>query len=192
MKQQLRRRAIRGWTGAGLVVLLVGAAGPASATQVSETWQDAWDETFVDVCGAGTADTADDVTVETHVAGTADFVLRERGTSGLYYLTVETHEASTYTNLDTDIAWTGDFRTHEKDLSVTADADGVLTIRVGVSYHFTVYDPEGRPGGVSNGRNEFVVVYDPATDTELSFTFTKNVGGRTTSDFCEDAIRFTT
>ena len=184
-----------GWIGSvvgGFALALVAVAAPAQATVPAETWHEAWDETFVNVCDGGTTDTSDDITIETRLVGSADFVLRERGKSGLLYFTGDGQESTTYTNVDTSLFWTGENRWHEKDLSVTEDEDGVLTLRVGVSFHFQVFSSTGIPGGVTTGRNEFVIVYDPATDTELSFTVTKDVGGRTVGDFCEDAVRFTT
>ena len=176
---------------AGLAVALV-AGTPAQAVPASETFQETWDDSFTNVCDLGTADTSDDITIESHFVGSADFVIRERGTSGIDYVTVDGQEASTYTNVDTGIAWTGTNRWHEKDLQITEDEDGILTIRFGSSYHFQVFSPDGIPGGVDTGRFEAVVVYDPATDTEISFTETKSVGGQTLMEFCEDAVRYTT
>jgi len=83
-------------------------------------------------------------------------------------------------------------RWHEKDLSITADDEGILTIRVGSAFCFKVYSADGIQGGLNVGRSEFTVVYVPATETELSFTVTKDVGGRTAMQFCEDALRYTT
>lgn len=192
MRKNVRAGRIRGAAVGGLAVALVAAGAPAHGTVPTETFQETWDDTVVNVCDGGTPDTSDDITIETHIVGSVDVVIRERGKSGLFYGTVDGQESSTYTNVDTDLSWTGENRWHEKDLNVTEDEDGILTIRVGTAFHFQVFGPTGLPGGVSTGRYEFVVVYDPATDTEISFTELKAVGGQTVMDFCEDAVRYTT
>ena len=124
-------RARRSASLAVLVLALVGVATPAGATTPTETVHETWDDTFVNVCDGGTADTSDDLTIESHVIGSGDFVLRERGNSGLFYGTFDGRESVTYTNVDNDLYWTSDARWHEKDLRVTEDEDGILTIRVG-------------------------------------------------------------
>ena len=174
-----------------LVLTLVGLAAPAGATPPSESWQETWDDTDVVVCDGGTADTSDDLTIEGHIVGSMDFVLRERGNTGLYYIAIHGQESGTYTNVDNDLYWTSTNTWREKDLDVSEDEDGILTIRVGTSFLFKVHSADGIPGGVNAGRSEFTIVYDPATDTELSFTVTKEVGARTTTDFCDDAFRYT-
>lgn len=192
MRNHVRAGRVRGLAAVGLAAFLVAAGGPAQADPPTETFEESWDDTFTNVCDFGTTDTSDDITIESRFVGSAEFVIRERGQSGIDYFTVDGRESSTYTNVDTGIAWTGTNRWHEKDLQITEDENGILTIRVGSAFHFQVFSPEGIPGGVSTGRFEFVVVYDPATDTEISFTETKFVGGQTLMEFCEDALRYTT
>ena len=192
MEKTVRAGRSRGAAVGGLAVALVAVGAPAQANPPTETFQETWDDTVTEVCDLGTADTSDDITIESRYVGSVDFVIRERGRSGLAYFTVDGQESSTYTNVDTGLAWTGENRWHEKDLKIAEDADGILTIRFGSVFHFQVFSPEGIPGGVNTGRFEAVVVYDPATDTEISFTERKNVGAQTVMEFCEDAIRYTT
>jgi len=174
------------------VLALVGLAAPAGATPPSETWQETWDETIVEVCNGGTADTSDDITIETRLVGSMDFVLRERGNTGMYYMSIHGQEDGTNTNVDNGLYWTSTNTWHEKDLDVSEDEDGILTLRIGTSFVFKVFDGAGIPAAVNAGRAEFTVVYDPETDTELSFTVTKEVGARTTASFCQDAFSYTT
>lgn len=183
-------------TGAGAsaglaVVLLVTGAGAAGAAQPVDTWVEEWDDTFTDVCDLGTADPSDDLTIESHLVGTAEFVLREHAPTGEYYITVDVSEMGTYSNVDTGLAWSSLFWTHEKDLRVDV-VDDIATVTFGQNFHFRVYAPDGRPGGVQNGRFEAQVVFDLTNDEELSFEELKLTGHGSTLTFCEDALRFTT
>ncbi|HEY3436538.1 MAG TPA: hypothetical protein VGK35_02505 [Actinotalea sp.] len=170
-------------------LLLVASAGGAGAATPFDTWEEHYDFTFDSVCDLGTADTSDDITVQAHFVGAQYFTARER--DGQFFVTVDSTEDSTYTNVDTGIAWTGYAWSHDKDLKVDV-VDGIATIHTGAVLHFRVYAPDGAPGGEQNFRSESVIVYDIANDVDLSDENVKFVGHASTQDFCVDAARFTT
>ncbi|HEY3546298.1 MAG TPA: hypothetical protein VGK17_09420 [Propionicimonas sp.] len=185
----MHRRTGPAATAALSALFLVASAGGAGATTSLDSWEEHYDLTFDSVCDLGTADVSDDITISSHFLGSQYFTARQ--TNGEYYVTVDSTEDSTYTNVDTGIAWTGYAWSHDKDLKIDV-VDGIATIHTGAALHFRVYAPDGTPGGVQNFRSEQVIVYDIVNDVDLSDENVKFVGHASTQDFCADAARFTT
>jgi hypothetical protein len=81
-----------------------------------------------------------------------------------------------------------------KDLRVTDNGDGTLTILILSTGRAVIYNSDGKAIGRNSGqvRCELVVDHggtpsDPSDDTEISFEVVKESTGRT-DDFCEVAV----
>ena len=82
----------------------------------------------------------------------------------------------------------------DKDLRVTNNGDGTLTILILSTGNAVVYNSNRKAIGRNPGRVRFELVVDhggtpsdPSDDTELSFELVKDSTGRT-DDFCEVAV----
>jgi hypothetical protein len=176
-----------------LAVVLGGAwfvppAGAAVVERFSETYEDS----FAEVCALGTEDEADDIVVEGTVRGSFSVKLRTRQPDGAVYGTGMGEERAVYTNTETGRSWTSDYRWRDGDLRVLGVEGDVYTYLVGATFHLVVYTPDGRVDSRNDGRSEFVVEYDAATDEGTFVDGRKQVGRFGVGDFCEDAVRFTT
>ena len=129
-------------------------------------------------------------------------LIKTAGEEGLVYFAVNVHGTTTYTNLDTDKSFTSVYTFNDRDLRVTDNGDGTLTITVQTAGVFRYYDPEGKLLFVDAGnfRGQFMVddggtPTDPDDDTEIpdSFMVLKEVGSAQTAgrNFCEDLASFT-
>jgi hypothetical protein len=176
-----------------VAVVLGGAwlAPPANAAVV-DRFSDTYEESFVDVCDLGTEDEADDIVVQVDLSGSFSVKLRTRQPDGAVYGTGMGEEHAVYTNTETGRSWTSDFRWRDGGLRLLGVEGDVYTYLVGATSHFVVYAPDGRVDSRNDGRSEFVVEYDAATDEGTFVEGRKQVGRFGVGDFCEDAVRFTT
>ena len=143
------------------------------------------EEDFCDVEG---------LTVEFHAVVEGRFRVNTHGRDGLVYFAENTRVTNTLTNVDN-----GNFVTEHvvvlgKDLSVTDNGDGTLTVVQLSTGNATVYNSSGKAIGRNPGqiRIEFVVDHngtptDPSDDVLLSETLVKGSTGRS-DDFCEVVV----
>jgi hypothetical protein len=82
----------------------------------------------------------------------------------------------------------------DKDLRVTDNGDGTLTILILSTGNAVIYNSDGKAIGRNPGQVRFELVVDhggtptdPSDDTEISFELVKESTGRT-DDFCEVVV----
>jgi hypothetical protein len=104
------------------------------------------------------------------------------------------HITGTLTNLANDRTLTDDSRTVSKDVHVTDNGDGTLTILVLATGNFTLYGADGKAIARNPGQVRFELLVDhggtpgdPSDDVELAFTLVKESTGRS-EDFCAAAV----
>ena len=114
--------------------------------------------------------------------------------NGLVYFDEHLDVTNTLTNVDNGNSVTEHIRVLNKDLSVTDNGDGTLTVILLATGNSTVYDASGKAIGRNPGqvRIEFVVDHAgtpdfPPDDILLSETVIKGSTGRS-DDFCEVAV----
>ena len=117
-----------------------------------------------------------------------------RGRDGLIYFANRLSITETFTNVDNDkfVVSTANFI--DKDLRVTDNGDGTLTILILSTGNAVVYNSDGEAIGRNPGQVRFELLVDhggtpsdPSDDTEISFEQVKESTGRT-DDFCEVAV----
>jgi len=177
--------------GAAVAALLAGAASvPASAKPIEkENFHEETSEVIEDFCG--------DLTVREDFVIDGTVLVNRHGRDGLAYFAERIHYTQTFTNLANDKSFTQVSSTLDKDLKVTDNGDGTLTVLVLATGSFKVYGPDGKllfkdPGQI---RFELLIDHggtpsDPSDDVELEFlgvvkgsTGRNDLEGR---DFCED------
>jgi hypothetical protein len=174
-------------------VMLGGAWGaPPAGAAIVERFSDTYEDSFVTSCDLGTGDPLDDVVVEAAVQGSFSGKLRTRQPDGAVYGTSAGEERVVLTNTETGRSWMTEFRWRDGDLRLLGVEGDVYTYLVGATFHFVVYAPDGRVDSRDDGRLEFVVAYDAATDEGDFVEGRKLVGRFGVGDLCEDAVRFTT
>jgi hypothetical protein len=140
-----------------------------------------------DLCGAG---------IEARIDGVVDgrFLVTRRGRDGLVYFMEHIHRTDTYTNLANGRTVTSKELTMQKDLHVTDNGDGTLTIVVFATGNYTLYGADGRAIARNPGQFRFQLLIDhngtpgdPSDDLELAFTVLKESTGRS-DDACEAAV----
>lgn len=179
-----------------LAVLLGGVLGapPASAAPLENgRFHDVLDEDF-DCDGTPTHQGGD-------VYGQFTFI--QRG-SGLAYFRASVRGTVVFTNTLTGGTYTNIFAANSRDLEVTDNGDGTLTILVQGSGSSRWYDKDGRfvlsDPGMFRGTiliDTMGTPDDPFDDAEIenSFVLVKGSTGRNDTegrDFCEDLVLFTT
>jgi hypothetical protein len=137
-------------------------------------------------------------TVEFEAVVDGRFVVRTQGPDGLLYVMEHVSVSQTNTNPVNNLSVVEKTRTLNKDLRITDNGDGTLTIIILMTGPSSLYGPDGKAIARNPGQVRFKAVVDhggtptdPSDDTELSFTQIKGSTGRT-DDYCEaiiDAIR---
>ena len=174
--------------GAVAGAILAGAA--TAARTVSDTIHE--EETFVidDFCGAS------GLTVEdTHVLDLRVHVIdRSQGTEPPYFL--EYHRSTdVFTNTANGASVTQVLNATQKDLHITGNGDGTITITSLATGNAVLYGGDGRVLARDPGQIRFQILIDtagtpadPDDDVELAFLgVVKGSTGRS-DDFCEAAI----
>jgi hypothetical protein len=183
---KLRRRA----TMAGGVVLLALAAmmGPAWARPLERVhFHDSGSEVLEGFCG--------DLTVRVDFAVDGTFLLNPHGPDGLAYGSENVHGTQSLTNLANDKTITSVFNVTTKDLKVTDNGDGTLTILVLATGGERWYGPDGQFLFNNPGQIRYEVLIDdggtptdPSDDQFLEFLgVVKGSTGRndlTDENFC--------
>jgi hypothetical protein len=138
-------------------------------------------------CGA-------DMTVRSHFVADLTRKVMPRGRDGLAYFANHVRITETFTNVDNGKSIVSTANAIDKDLRVTDNGDGTLTILILATGNAVVYGSDGKALGRNPGQSRFEVVVDhggtpndPTDDTELSFEIVKESTGRT-DDFCEVAL----
>jgi hypothetical protein len=187
---KLRRRV----TMAGVVVLLTLAAtiGPAWAKPLERVhFHDSSSEVIEDFCPGLTA------RLDSEVDGT--FLLNPHGPDGLAYGSEKVHGTDSLTNLANDKTITRVFNVTSKDLKVTDNGDGTLTILVLATGGERWYGPDGQFLFSNPGQTRFEVLIDhggtptdPSDDEFLEFLgVVKGSTGRndlTDENFCDQML----
>ena len=119
-----------------MTVLLGGLAGPPATAAVIENSHFVDSDTFEVGC---TGVNAEGLFVEdVHV------LMKTTGPAGLVYFAVNVRGTTTYTDLDTDKSLTSVYTLNDRDLRVTDNGDGTLTITVQTSAVFRYLRPRGQ------------------------------------------------
>jgi hypothetical protein len=178
----------------GLTALVLGTAvGPATAEPlVREHFHDSFSEVFED-CG--------DLTLREDFEVDGTFLFNFHGPDGLGYQLETLHGTQSFTNLANDKTITHVFNVVSKDLKVTDNGDGTLTILVLAAGSDKYYGPDGEFLFNDPGQTRFEILIDhggtptdPSDDEFLEFlgvvkgsTGRNDLEGR---DFCDDMHEF--
>ena len=179
----------------GMALLLLSLAATAAAAKPLEH------EHFTDVSSQVITDFCGDLTVREDVDVSGMFLFNARGRDGIPYATATVHGSVSWTNLANGKTMTQVFNFVDKDLKITDNGDGTLTIRVMSAGGSKVLGPDGKLLFKDSGLIWFEVLIDhggtltDASDDEfLEFlgvvkgsTGTNDLEGR---DFCEDIHEF--
>jgi hypothetical protein len=192
-------RSTRSWkvaVGAATAALtLVGLSAPALAKPlVREHFQDSSSEVVEEFCG--------DLTVRIDREVTGTFLLNPQGRNRLAYATENVRETFSVTNLATGKSYTSVSRVTFRDLKVTDNGDGTLTIPVLATGSEKWYGPDGKFLFNNAGQVRFKLLIDhsgtptdPDDDEFLAFLgVVKDSTGRNDTagrDFCDDVHEFT-
>jgi hypothetical protein len=191
MKASIARTRWLSATLALCVIAAVSLAAAASAAQISSgTFHEEKSFVFHDFCGVS------GLTVEgTHVIDLrVQVVDRSQGTAPPYFLE---HASSTdvFTNPDNGKSVTQMLNALQKDLRITDNGDGTITITALATGNAVLYGPDGRAIARDPGQIRFQILIDtagtpadPDDDVELAFLgVVKDSTGRT-DDFCDAAV----
>jgi hypothetical protein len=176
-----------------LAVALLGAlvlAVPALAEPGRVIRETVHEEFFNEIeafCGT-------DMVVESHLIVDGTTTIRPRGRDGLIYFANRLRITETFTNVDNRNFVVSTVNLIDKDLRVTDNGDGTLTILILSTGNAVIYNSDGKAIGRNPGQVRFELVVDhggtpsdPSDDTEISFEQVKESTGRT-DDFCEVVV----
>lgn len=163
------------------------AAAPASAAPLDRgSFHDDTTEVTTDFCG--------DLTVRYQADVDIHYVFVAHGPDGLAHYTETIHGTETFTNVDTGRSMTHVMNFVSRDLKVTDNGDGTLTIIVLATGNFAVFGENGKAIARNPGQVRFRIVIDhngtpsnPDDDVELSFEQIKDSTGRS-DDFCAAVV----
>lgn len=171
-----------------VAAVAIAVAAPVAAAPLGHgTFHDEFSFTESDFCGAG---------LEVRIDGVVDgrFLATRRGQDGLVYFMENIHVTDTLTNLANGKSITDEARELHKDLHVTDNGDGTLTILVLATGNFTLYGADGKAIARNPGQVRFELLVDhggtpgdPFDDVELGFTLVKDSTGRN-DDVCAAAV----
>jgi hypothetical protein len=179
----------------GLVVAsLVCTGGPSAAAVIEhEHFEDVGSEVADPFCGDLR------VRIDRNIQGM--LLIKTQGPDGLVYFLESLRGTASFTNLATGKSFTNSLRIVNKDLKVTDNGDGTLTVLAITSGVVKNYGPDGELLFIDSGtfRVELLIDHggtptDPEDDVLLSETVVKASTGRTDTegrDFCEDIHLFT-
>jgi hypothetical protein len=171
----------------GVTAAAMLAAGAAAQPPFKERFHD--EGTFVDEDFCGTGLTVDGTFVED-----GSLLVVAHGPDGLAYFLEHISTTVTSTNRANGKTVTVDSSVVNKDLRVTDNGDGTLTILVLVTGNDVFYGPDGKAIGRNPGqiRVEILVDHggtptDPSDDVQLDFRLVRESTGRN-DNFCEVAV----
>jgi hypothetical protein len=135
-----------------------------------------------------------DMVVESHLVVDGTTTIMPRGRDGLIYFANRLSITETFTNVDNGNFVVSTVNLIDKDLRVTDNGDGTLTILILSTGNAVIYNSDGKAIGRNPGQVRFELVVDhggtptdPSDDTEISFEQVKGSTGRT-DDFCEVVV----
>ena len=174
---------------AGFVVPMLVSGPPSSAKQIERgEFNNVFTgeiEDFCDVPG---------FTVEFEAVVKGRFTVKSHGPDGLLFFTEHLSISQTFTNVANSLSVVEKTRVLNKDLHVTDNGDGTLTIVLMSTGPSSLYGPDGKAIARNPGQVRFEIVVehggtptDPSDDIELSFTQIKGSTGRT-DDYCAAII----
>ncbi|HEX6150769.1 hypothetical protein [Nocardioides sp.] len=133
-------------------------------------------------------------TVEFEFVADGTFSVKSRGRDRLVYYMEHATSSMTTTNPVNGLSVRERTRVVDKDLHVTDNGDGTLSIVILVTGPSTLYGPDGKAIARNPGQVRFELVVDhggtptdPSDDVELSFTQIKGSTGRS-DDYCTAII----
>jgi hypothetical protein len=174
-----RHRSIHSLLGTAFATaaLVALVAPPASARIVErDSFHDEFSGTNDNFCDAGIA-----VDFEATVDGR--YQVNSRGPGGPDYFLEKTTVVNVFTAPNGMTATDIQPNTINKDLSITENPDGTLTIIALLTGGNRTLGNDGHLIAKNSGQVRFEIVYDPATDTELSNELVFGSTG-TNDDFC--------
>ena len=122
------------------------------------------------------------------------FAVRSHGPNGLLFYTEHASSSQTFTNPANGLSVVDKTHVVDKDLHVTDNGDGTLTIVILITGPSSLYGPDGKAIARNPGQVRFELVVDhggtptdPSDDVELSFTQIKGSTGRS-DDYCTAII----
>jgi hypothetical protein len=167
-------------------VLVLSLAGQASAKVIERgSFHDEFTEQVQSFCDEAGLTVRQDVTVD------GRYVIRSHGRDQLAYFQNHVRVHVVYTNVANDEYVTEKVSSLEKDLKVTDNGDGTLTILVLATGNAAVYNDNGKAIARNPGQFRYKVLIDhggtPADPTDDKFVkflgVAKESTGRT-DDFC--------
>jgi hypothetical protein len=175
----------------GLAASTILSVAPASAKPAVERgeFHEVFTNTFEDFC-------MDGFTVNSVFVVDGSFSLKSRGRDQLLFYAEHANSSETFTNPANPSAGSvvDKTRVNDKDLDVTDNGDGTLTIVIQRNGPSTLYGPNGKAIARNPGLVRFELVLDhggtptdPSDDTEVSFALIKGSTGRT-DDYCDAII----
>ena len=190
MSSLLRRLAAIGFGATAMLALTGGAATAKPLDHVH--WEDVSSEVLTDFCG--------DLTVREDIDFRGMDLVNRRGRDGLVYFTGTVHGSISWTNLANDKTMTSVSNFVGKDLKVTDNGDGTLTILVLNAGGGKTLGPDGKLLFSDSGLIWFELLIDhggtptdPSDDEFLGFELVKGSTGTNDSegrDFCDDIHQF--
>jgi hypothetical protein len=173
----------------GIALSTLVAVAPASAKLIERgEFHDVFSGEIDDLCDVP----GFTVAFEAVVDGT--FSVKSHGPDGLLFFAEHSSISQTTTNLANDLSVFEKVSFLSKDLHVTDNGDGTLTIVFLATGPSTLYGPDGKAIARDPGQVRFEVVVDhggtptdPSDDVELSFTQIKGSTGRS-DDYCAATI----
>jgi hypothetical protein len=184
-------RLSRMFAAAGLTAVASVSVATAASAQPPIREGGVFEETFIidDFCDVP------GLTVQLDSTTEARFMLIPHGPDGLGYGLEHLKITDVFTNLDNGNAVTGEQAFLSKDLRVTDNGDGTLTILGLNAGNVVVYGPDGKAIARTPGQIRFEVLIDnggtpsdPSDDEELEFLgIVKGPTGRT-DDFCAAVV----
>ena len=174
----------------GLAALAVsGISSVAAAKPLDKgTFHDESSEVVEDFCDVGGLTAQVDSVVD------GRFSAKTKGTDQLVYFAQHIDISNVYTNVDTEAFVTESIRFIDKDLKVTDNGDGTLSVLILSTGNATISGEDGNAIGRNPGQVRFLLVVDhggtptdPSDDTGISFEQVKGSTGRS-DDFCEVVV----
>jgi hypothetical protein len=182
---EMRRLLLATASLAALVLAVSALAEPGRV--VKETVHEEFFNEIEGFCGT-------EMVVESQVVVDGTTTIRPRGRDGLIYFANRLRITETFTNVDNGNFVVSKVNLIDKDLRVTDNGDGTLTILILSTGNAVIYNSDGKAIGRNPGQVRFELVVDhggtpsdPSDDTELSFEQVKGSTGRT-DDFCEVTV----
>jgi hypothetical protein len=172
----------------GALVAVMLAAAASARVVFSETFHEEGTDVVNDFCGV------EGLTVEVAFVVDGRVQAVSRGGGAPYFLE-QVKVTTVYTNLANGKSVNDAVNALQKDLRITNNGDGTLTITILATGNAVLYDESGRPIARDPGQIRFQILIDtngtledPSDDEEIAFLgVVKGSTGRS-DDFCEAAV----